>query len=124
MIEDKEIWKDVPGYEGIYQASTEGRIKSFKGLNPEGKILSTNGTKSLYKGVALSKNKVSKQYSIHLLLAITFLNHTPNIYRVVDHINHNKHDNRLVNLRIIGRAQNIHRGILRAMNRTHPNPNY
>lgn len=113
-----EIWKDIPGYEGLYQASNLGRIKSLKkewiaGKNgtrkQQEKILSPGITKGYYQ-LKLHKNKKYKNYRIHQIIAITFLNHiTCGMNLVIDHINDNKLDNRVENLQIVTNRFNSHK---------------
>ena len=98
----EEIWKDIPGYEGIYQASTEGRIKSLK--RKDELIMNPPMDKQGYRVVKLN----NKTRSAHQLIAITFLNHIPDGHKlVIDHINGIKSDNRLENLRIVTQFQNM-----------------
>lgn len=103
----KEIWQDIPGYEGIYQASTFGRIKSLnryrKGKRGsqtfvKGRIMRMTKSKSGYQQVGLSKNLEYKYYFVHRLVAITFIDNPTNA-KCVDHINGKRDDNRLENLR-------------------------
>ena len=84
-----EIWKNVPGYEGIYKISNLGRIKKIK----------YPGTNKIYylkcntkRRVAYLKiNKIPKVRTIAAWMGITFLNHKPNGYvSVVDHIDNDK----------------------------------
>ena len=97
---DKEIWKDIPNYNGLYQVSSLGRVKSFK-LGNE-KILKQNIDSRGYYMVHLYNNGKSKGSLIHQLVAICFLNHIPNGRKlVVDHINDNKLDNKVENLQIV-----------------------
>lgn len=99
-----EIWKDVVGYEGLYQVSNIGRVKSLH--QKEGKILSPRPCKG-YHLVALCFNKKRKDTYIHQLVAIAFLNHKRDGHKlVVDHINDIKSDNRLENLQIITQREN------------------
>ena len=110
MKEELEVWKDIPGYEGLYQVSNLGRVKSLpkewvsgKGavLKHKGKILK-GSTYRGYRLIVLCVNGKNKAYTAHQLVAIAFLNHKPNGYeQVVDHINDNKLDNRLENLQIV-----------------------
>ena len=65
-IFDNEIWKDIPNYEGIYQASNMGRIKSFYGLKE--KILKPKISHNGYYRVALYKNSTQKWYQMHRLV--------------------------------------------------------
>jgi len=68
--------------------------------------------KSGYNYIILSKNDIRKTFSVHTLVAISFLGHTPNGQKlVVDHINNIKTDNRLVNLQLITQRQNVSKAI-------------
>ena len=102
-----ETWKDIKGYEGLYQVSDLGRIKRFV-KDKKGRVLKPSAGKGGYINVNLSKNGVSITKTIHTLVAITFLNHIPNGYKglVVDHVNNIKSDNRLSNLQLITQRQN------------------
>jgi hypothetical protein len=113
----EEIWKDIPGYEGLYQVSNLGRVYSlpkewFSGKNTiskhKGKILKKNVTQFGYEEVSINKNFKRKTIRVHQLVAMAFLNHTRNGHKlVVDHINTNKLDNRLENLQIISSRLNL-----------------
>jgi hypothetical protein len=99
-----ENWKDIKGYEGSYQVSDLGRVKSIK-FNKE-KMLSKTKLSNGYLRVSLSKDGKSKTKTIHSLVAESFLNHKSNMYIVVDHINNVKIDNNLSNLQIISQRAN------------------
>ena len=103
----KEIWKDIPNYEGIYQVSNLGRVKSLK-WNKE-KILNDVIDKKGYLAYSLFKNNIRKTAKGHQLVAMAFLNYIPNgkMDLVVDHINNVKTDNRLENLQIVSNRENI-----------------
>jgi hypothetical protein len=99
-----EIWKDVKGYEGCYEVSTLGNVKGVKRGRLRVPVISNYG----YLRLNLSINNIKKIHSIHQLVAVAFLNHTPNGNTlVVDHINNIKTDNRLSNLQIITNRQNV-----------------
>ena len=104
-----EIWKDIEGYEGLYQVSNLGKVKSLERkvkrsnhtINVKEKILKYALSKHGYRVVSLWKNNKGKTKSIHVLVAVCFLNHKPNGYLlVVDHIDENKENNSSNNLRL------------------------
>ena len=97
-----ELWKDIPNYEGLYQASTEGEIKSYY----TGKILKQEISKNGYCKVMLCKNRKRKLYSVHRLIAVTYLNNY-NENLQVNHINGIKTDNKIKNLEMVTCKENI-----------------
>jgi hypothetical protein len=116
MEKENEIWKDIPNYEGYYQVSDLGRVKSLSRqiLNRHGywdskerilkQALNSNG----YSHIVTSKNCKTKSIKVHVLVAISFLGHKPDGSHkvVVDHVNNNKSDNRLCNLQLISCRKN------------------
>lgn len=91
-----EIWRDVKGYEGLYQVSNLGNFKRTVKTNAytRGYRVAKNG----YKTVSLSKNGIYKQEYLHRLVAESFIPNTDG-KPTVDHINRDKLDNRVENLR-------------------------
>lgn len=115
MENTEEIWKDIPGFEGHYQASTLGRIKSIERIvirQAYGNYVVKEKVLSLHKHdgycyAHLSKNAKSTVRKVSILMAITFLNHTPNGRMiVVDHIDNNSFNDRLDNLKIVSQREN------------------
>jgi len=98
-----EIWKDIPGYEEIYQVSSLGNVKSLSRLKTNGKsthiskdlIMSPCKNRNGYLCLLLRINNKAKTIKVHQLVAMAFLNHIPDGTHkiVVDHINHKKSDN-------------------------------
>ena len=114
-----EIWKDIPNYEGHYQVSSIGRIKSLsRNLLKNGKypyiskekILKCSSKKGGYIQVSLNINTELKCFGVHQLVAMAFLNHIINGHTmVVDHINDVRTDNRVENLQIISQRENAYK---------------
>ena len=96
----QEVWKPIVGYEGIYEVSNFGNVRSFKCKNV--KIFKLSYNKLNYVTVTLHLNGKQKTRAVHQLVAEAFLGHTPCGHElVIDHINDNKSDNRLENLQIV-----------------------
>ena len=91
---NNEIWKDVKNYEGLYQISNLGRVKSLISKN---KILKPSKNKRGYMIVALSKNKIIKRYGVHQIVANNFIKNEYNKMQV-NHIDGNKQNNCVENL--------------------------
>lgn len=115
----EEMWKDIPEFEGMYQASTLGRIKSLERFVNTGmgirkfpeKIKSQTKTPLNYMITRLSKNGKLKTYNVHRLIAITFIEN-PNAYDEIDHIvevSPTQCDNSIANLRWCDRSFNLKR---------------
>lgn len=104
----KETYKDISGYEGVYQVSNLGNVKSLR-YNKERILKPTKGTVG-YLTVGLSSNGKSKWRTIHSLVAEAFLSHVPNGYKmVVNHKNFNKLDNKLENLEVVTNRENTNK---------------
>ncbi|WP_296683407.1 NUMOD4 domain-containing protein [Flavobacterium sp.] len=112
----KEVWKDMLGYEGLYQVSSNGNIKSLSRTITKGKVVYVTKDKILkqsidsvgYPYVNLSNYKKQKTFRVHQLVSIAFLNHIPNGYDglIVDHIDGNKLNNFTNNLQLVTNRKN------------------
>lgn len=115
----KEVWKDIPNHVGYYKASNLGRIKSLKRKRVKKDLILK--PKSGYNGyifVTLCCKGVKTKYTVHTLIAICFLNHKPNGFKsVIDHIDENKINNNVNNLRIISHRNNVSRGMDRGVSK-------
>ena len=101
----KEVFKSIENYEGLYEVSNLGRVKSF--YKPEGTILKTPIDGVGYKLVNLSIKGKRKKYTVHQLVAMVFLNHTPCGHKlVVNHIDLDKLNNNVDNLEIVSARKN------------------
>lgn len=101
-----EIWKDIDGYDGLYQISTFGRVKSFK--NGYEKIMRQKTNNKGYKWVVLSSNGTQANCLIHRLVATHFLDNTNN-YKVVNHIDENPKNNNIENLEWCTHSENTNK---------------
>ena len=75
----EEIWKDIEGYEGLYQVSNMGRVRSLRN-----NIILRQGITNGYERVLLCTNNIRKGYSVHRLVAMAFIPN-PNNYPIVNH---------------------------------------
>ena len=108
FMKTQEIWKDIPNYEGKYQASNLGRVKSLNyNRTKVEKILSPGVNSRGYLTISLCKNSKTKTFTIHQIMAITFLNHKLcGMKLVIHHVNDNPLDNRLENLQVTTQRDN------------------
>lgn len=104
----EEVWKDIAGYEGLYQVSNLGNVKS---LNWKRCGYAKNLTPKLLNSkrfcVQLSKNGKTKYYLIHQLVAIAFIPN-PNKYNEINHIDENPLNNAVSNLEWCDHLHNVH----------------
>ena len=131
-----EIWKNIEGYENLYQISSIGRVRSLDRFDSigrfiKGKILKPRIDKDGYHCIFLSKNGTQKPFKIHRLVAQAFIPN-PDNKPCIDHVNCVRSDNRLENLRWVTylennlnpitrkRSSDTHREIYQGEN----NPNY
>ena len=95
-----EIWKDIKGYEGLYQVSSKGRIK-----NRHGKLRKLNNLNG-YQTIYLYKNNKGKNKYVHRLVAQAFIdNYSENLD--VNHKDFNRSNNNVENLECVTRGENF-----------------
>ena len=110
----EEIWVDIKGYEGFYQVSNLGRVRSL-----EREIIKSNNIKQIskshilnfekrkgYNYVHLSKNGIRKRMAVHRLVAEAFIPNTES-KPFIDHINTIRDDNRVENLHWVTPKENM-----------------
>lgn len=112
MSQEKEIWKDIAGFEGYYQVSNLGRVRSLDRLikrknghhKRKGKILAQSSDKKGYKRLQLHKNGM-KSHKVHRLVASAFIeSYCQNLQ--INHIDGDKSNNNLCNLEWVTPEQN------------------
>ena len=101
----KEIWKDIKGFEGLYQVSNLGRVKSLR----RNIILRQGITRKGYESVLLCTNSIHKGYYIHRLVAHAFIPNPDNLPQV-NHKDENKTNNCVGNLEWCDGKYNINYG--------------
>lgn len=110
----EEIWKDVVGYEGLYQVSNLGRVKSFPRNNFKyGRILKPFIDKNGYQSVSLCKNNNISHKRVYRLVALHFVDNPLN-KNEVDHINGVRNDDRASNLRWCTHTENCNFDLYKA----------
>ena len=104
-----EVYKDIPGYKGYYKVSNLGNVKSVKRkvkrgdsyLSVNEKVMSPAFDNKKYMQICLYRKNKKRLFKVHQLVAMAFLNHTPNKHEmVVDHIDNNPLNNNVNNLRV------------------------
>lgn len=118
----KEEWRDIVNYEGYYQVSSFGNVRSVErdilrsnGINQHCKsviLKSFQGKTCNYLSVQLSKDNHTEKFMIHRLVAYAFLGLKKESNLEVNHIDGNTHNNRLDNLEIVTHQQNIDHSII------------
>ena len=108
-----EIWKDIKGYEGLYQISNKGRVKSlnYRRTGKEKILISSDDGKG-YLCVKLCKNNKIKNHKIHRLVAQAFLPNPDNLPEV-NHQDTNTSNNCVENLEWCTHAYNMHYSVFK-----------
>ena len=110
-----EIWKDIEGYEGTYQVSNTGKVKRIKTLikcknghnfTLKEHYIYLNDKGGNYLTVNLNKENKTKRFYVHRLVAKAFIENVNNKSEV-NHIDGNKHNNKVKNLEWVTRSENL-----------------
>lgn len=99
---EQEVWKDIAGYEGLYQVSNMGRVKSLL----KKRIIRKHNTSNGYLQVHLYKNKKVKYEYIHRLVATAFCSEKSESRNEVNHIDGDRKNNTYLNLEWCTRSEN------------------
>lgn len=107
----EEVWVPIKGFEGIYEVSNKGNIRSLNYRHKKGylHIMKQETTKCGYKRICLWENKSGKSYYVHRLVWAAFNKDIPAGMQI-NHINEDKTDNRLENLCLMTPTENLNYG--------------
>lgn len=100
MEKEPEIWKPIPGYEGLYEVSNHGRVKRLRDC----KLIKYKPTDK-YRFVVLENSIKNKTFTVHRLVAKVFIDNPKNL-PFVNHKNFDKSDNYYKNLEWVNRREN------------------
>ena len=101
----KEIWLPIPGYEGLYEVSSQGQVRSLPRWTVKRRILKHHLTHDGYPRLMLSKNSLRRMFTVHRLVAVAFLGPPPDGMQV-NHKDGNKLNSVLDNLEYVTGSAN------------------
>lgn len=101
----KEVWKPVVGYEGLYEVSDQGRVRSLPRKHCNGCILKPEKDKKGYLRIGLSKNSIQETKKVHRLVAEAFIPNPDNLPQI-NHKSEIKDQNNVENLEWVDNKTN------------------
>lgn len=105
------MWKDVSGYNGVYKVSDDGKVvRAISCIKAKAKHIGYNDPNG-YVFVTLSKNNITKKYSVHRLVALHFIGKPPIHKQCINHIDGNKSNNNVKNLEFCSPMENTQHAI-------------
>tara|TARA_R110000822_G_scaffold301638_1_gene425541 strand:- start:33 stop:512 length:480 start_codon:yes stop_codon:yes gene_type:complete len=108
----QEVFKDIPNYKGMYQVSNLGNVKSLNyNKSKKEKLLILDLYGGQYYRVLLQNKKNRKKFSVHQLVAITFLDYKKTNGMVLDHIDNNPLNNCVNNIQVVSNRFNVSKDI-------------
>ena len=114
----REIWKDIKGYEGLYQVSNNGNIRACKkvdlrGWNRKERSMSAQISDHGYYSIILHKDYIKRSFLVHRLVAEAFIEN-PNEYPVINHKDEDQLNNNMDNLEWCTQKYNVNYGTSQA----------
>lgn len=110
MIENIEIWKPIKGFEGLYEISNLGRVKTLPRAKVKGGILKPSTNVWGYLNCILWKNGIHKSFPVHRLVADAFIPN-PEGKPIINHIDCNRKNNCVENLEWCSQKENIRHSV-------------
>lgn len=109
-MEENEIWKDIYEYEGLYQVSNFGNVRSLPRNKVKGKLLNQEKTRNNYLRVSLSKDGKTQHMLVHRLVAYAFIPNDDLFKTDINHIDENTMNNNVNNLEWCDKVYNNNYG--------------
>lgn len=122
QLSEKEAWKPITGYEGLYEVSNYGKVRSLDRFVPDnknGKHLKGQLIKAFlgnigYYGVGLFKNSSGRRFLVHRLVGVHFIENPRNL-PFINHIDCDQLNNHYSNLEWCTNKENIHHALLNGL---------
>ena len=112
MYSDIEEWRDIIGYEGHYEVSSHGRVRSLKKHSPRLMALKVNNKG--YYCVSLCKGGIVRDFKVHRLVGVAFVDGMSTERKEIDHIDGNPKNNHRYNLQWVTHSENLSNPLTKA----------